>query len=44
VIEGVRGYRDNGLTHLAALFTAKDIDESVEQMERFAADVIPHCR
>ncbi|MBI4081493.1 MAG: TIGR03619 family F420-dependent LLM class oxidoreductase [Candidatus Lambdaproteobacteria bacterium] len=44
VIAGVRAYRDQGLTHLAALFTTKDIDESVEQMERFAAEVIPHCR
>ncbi len=44
LVEALRAYRDIGVEHLALQFTVPRWPERVEQIERFAQEVMPHLR
>src|SRR6266571_6771441 len=44
LVEALRAYRDIGVGHLALQFTVPRWPDRVEQIERFAQEVMPHVR
>jgi len=44
LVEALRAYRDIGVDHLALQFTVPRWPDRVEQIERFAQEVMPHVR
>ncbi len=44
LVEALRAYRDIGVGHLALQFTVPRWPDRVEQIERFAQEVMPHLR
>jgi probable F420-dependent oxidoreductase len=44
LVEALRAYRDGGVEHLALQFIVPRWPERVEQIARFAAEVLPHIR
>lgn len=44
VVEALRAYRDIGVEHIALQFTSPRWPDRMEQIERFATEVMPHVR
>ena len=44
IAEGIRGYKEIGVEHLALQFMVPRWPERIEQIERFAREVMPHIR
>jgi hypothetical protein len=44
LVEALQAYRDSGVAHLALQFMVPRWPDRVEQIARFAAEVLPHVK